>query len=213
MLPIQTLIIAVIFLALYGLFLLWYGGRGKPLTEDEIETFLAEIRARAGGSNEQPEPILLTNLRALTAKDDGRAFYMVNLMRFRKQAAYPADSGITDADALAANARYNRAIIPLLLKRAGHPLFAGRVRSRFLHPDGADDWHQVAIVRYRSRRDMLKTVVELTGKNVDSHKWAALEKTQVFPVSLLIPLVAARLIAAVGVIGVAAFVMALVAWL
>lgn len=207
--PLQAIIIASIFLALYGLFLLWYGGRGTPLSEAEIESFITDIKA-AGGHADPSESEVIANLRTLTAKDDGNAFYMVNLMRFRKKALYPEGSGITDDDAMAANARYNRAIIPLLLKRAGHPLFAGRVRSRFLHPDGNDDWHQVAIVRYRSRRDLLKTVVEMTGRGVEVHKWAALEKTQVFPVTLLIPLVAARLIMALAVIGLAAFVMAAV---
>ena len=32
------------------------------------------------------------------------------------------------------------------------------------------------MVRYRSRRDMLKMAVEIAGKGVDVHKWAALEK-------------------------------------
>jgi hypothetical protein len=33
-------------------------------------------------------------------------------------------------------------------------VFVGQVEGRFIHPDGADDWDQVAMVRYRSRRDM-----------------------------------------------------------
>ncbi len=78
--------------------------------------------------------------------------------------------------------RYNRAIIPLLLKHGGHPVFLSQVEGRFIHPDGVDDWDQVAMVRYRSRRDMLKMAVEIAGLKIDIHKWASLEKTQVFPV-------------------------------
>ena len=50
----------------------------------------------------------------------------------------------------------------------------------------------MAMVRYRSRRDMLKMAIEVAGKGVDIHKWAALEKTQVFPVRPLVSLVFIR---------------------
>jgi hypothetical protein len=39
------------------------------------------------------------------------------------------------------------------------------------------------------RRDTLKTAVELAGKGTGIHKWAAMEKTQVFPVKPLVSLV------------------------
>jgi hypothetical protein len=42
------------------------------------------------------------------------------------------------------------------------------------------------MVRYRSRRDMLKMAIEIAGMGIDIHKWAALEKTQVFPVKPLL---------------------------
>ncbi len=48
------------------------------------------------------------------------------------------------------------------------------------------------MVRYRSRRDMLKMAVEIAGKGVDIHKWAALEKTHVFPVRPLVNLIFIR---------------------
>ena len=112
---------------------------------------------------------------------------MVNLLKFRQKALYPPGSPYGD-DPKAANDRYNQAIIPLLLKYGGHPVFLGQVQGRFIHPTGADDWDQVGIVRYRSRRDMLKMAIEIAGKGVDLHKWAALERTQVFPVKPLVNL-------------------------
>jgi hypothetical protein len=84
----------------------------------------------------------------------------------------------------------------LLLRHGGHPVFLGQVQGRFLHPTGADHWDQVGIVRYRSRRDMLKMAVEVAGSGVDIHKWAALEKTQVFPARSLVSLVFIRATAA-----------------
>jgi hypothetical protein len=122
---------------------------------------------------------------------------MVNLLKFRQKALYPAGSPF-DNDPLAANGRYSRAILPLLLKHGGHPVFLGPVQGRFLHPSGADDWDQVGIVRCRSRRDMLKMAIEVAELGVDIHKWAALEKTQVFPVKPVLHLAFIR--AAAGVL-------------
>jgi hypothetical protein len=60
---------------------------------------------------------------------------MVNLLKFRQKALYPAGSPF-DNDPLAANGRYSRAIL-LLLKHGGHPVFLSPVQGRFLHPSGA----------------------------------------------------------------------------
>ncbi|MFP5307709.1 MAG: hypothetical protein ACLGI7_18055 [Gammaproteobacteria bacterium] len=107
---------------------------------------------------------------------------MLNLIDFREQALYPAGSGF-DGDARAADARYNRAIVPVLLAHGGHPLFLGTPMGRFIDEPGDHvAWERVALVRYRSRRDLFEMVVDLAGAGVAVHKWAAIEKTQVFPV-------------------------------
>lgn len=195
MLSPATLLIAIP-IVLYLLFLFWYGGWGKPLTQAEVESLLAEMKRRAGKESPSDESPLLNQFRELTKNDDGREFYMVNLLKFRQKALYPAGSSFGD-DPMAANARYSRAILPLLLKHGGHPIFLGPVQGRFLHPNGADDWDQVGIVRYRSRRDMLKMAIEVAEPGVDIHKWAALEKTQVFPTRPIVSLAFIRIAIAV----------------
>jgi hypothetical protein len=125
---------------LYLLFLLWYGGRGRPLTQAEVESLLAEMKRRTGKESQAEESPLLNQFRELTKNDDGREFYMVNMLKFRQKALYPAGSPF-DADPLAANARYSRAILPLLLKHGGHPVFLGPVLGRFLQPGGALELH------------------------------------------------------------------------
>lgn len=191
----SSLMLLVALTLLYAAFLVWYGGRGKPLSAAEVEALLAEIKRQAGKTGPEEGPIL-QQFRELIKNDDGRDYYMVNLLKFRQKALYPPGSAFGD-DPLAANNRYNQAIIPLLLKFGGHPVFAGKVQGRFMHPDLADDWDQVGIVRYRSRRDMLKMAAELAGTGSDIHKWAALEKTQVFPVKPLLNLALIRWIVAV----------------
>jgi hypothetical protein len=187
----ELMISAVVFAFLYLAFLSWYGGKGKPLTVVEVDALLAEIIKRAGKPNSEEESPILDQFRELAKNDDGQEYYMVNLLKFRQKALYPEGSSLGD-DPMAANDRYNRTILPLLLKHGGHPVFLGQVQGRFLHPGGADDWDQVGIVRYRSRRDMLKMAIEVAGLGVDINKWAALEKTQVFPARPIISLALIR---------------------
>jgi hypothetical protein len=197
------------FAFLYGLFLIWYGGRGKPLSHDEVQAFLQEMRRNAW-SREEPgsETGLLSTFRELASSDDGHEFYMVNLMRFREKALYHEGSSLGD-DPMAANDRYNRAILPQLRKHGSHPVFASTVIGRFIHPENVDNWDQVAIVRYRSRRDLLKMAVGLVRKDIDSHKWAALEKTQVFSFKPLVNLFLVGMTVAMFCCGLAALVILL----
>lgn len=180
----------VVLALLYLAFWMWYGGRGKPLSQAETRTLLAEMRRRAGKQPEDDAP-LLEHFRDLAKSDDGHEFYMVNLLKFRQKAAYPPGSVFGD-DPFAANQRYNKAIVPLLLKYGGHPVFLGQVQGRFIHPDDVDEWDQVGIVRYRSRRDMFRMAMEMIDTGADIHKWASLEKTQVFPVAPLLHLAFVR---------------------
>ena len=196
MMSAETIIILAIFILLYVAFLLWYGGRGKPLSQAEVDALLLEMQRRAGKQEQvETESSILQQFRELTKNDDGQEYYMVNLLKFRKKALYPEGTSFGN-DPLAANDRYNRAVIPLLLKHGGHPVFDSLVQGRFIHPEAVDEWDHVAMVRYRSRRDMLKMAVEIAGLGVDVHKWASLEKTQVFPVKSLFNLDLIRVMAA-----------------
>jgi len=190
----RPLIITCIMAVLYILFLFWYGGSSSPVTQNEIDLMIAKIQKSAGKEG-QPEREMLKIFRELCKNDDGKEFYMVNLMKFRKKALYPDGYKFSD-DSREAAYRYNAELMPYLLKLGGHPVYAGEVIGRFIHPDGADDWDQTAVVRYRSRRDLLAMAADLAAKNIDVHKWAALEKTHVFPVKPVFSLFMARSIAA-----------------
>jgi hypothetical protein len=180
--------IALPVFALYLLFLLWYGGRGKPLTQDEIDGFLRELGAHAHGPESQ---VTLDAVRELVAGDDGREFVMQNLVRYRPKAVYPPGYAFDD-DPRAADRRYGKAIVGPLLRRASMMVFVARRSGRFVEPPGADAWHYVAMVRYRSRRDFLRFAVEVERGDIAVHKWAAIEKTHVFPVRPLVSLIFVR---------------------
>lgn len=189
-------------LTLYGLFLLWYGGRGRPLTGAEIETFMVQLAARTQGT---PGEVGLAEVRQLLASDDGREFVMQNLVRYRAKAQYPPGYDFSD-DARAADKRYGQALLPHLVRYGNLVLFVARCSGRFITPEGADDWHYVAMVRYRSRRDFVRFALASAQRDIFVHKWAAIEKTHVFPVQPIVSLFFVRasvalLLAVLGVAG------------
>ncbi len=171
----------------FAAFWIWYGGRGEPLRADEVDALLAEIRANL----ERPDPELLESLGEIVRDDDGREFVMVNLIQLRERAVYPEGYDF-DGDLDAAARRYARGILPELFRRASHPFFLAVPQGRFLHPDGVEDWDQVALVRYRSRRDFLEMVAALSSRDVVVHKDAYVARTQVFPAAPRISFVTVR---------------------
>ncbi|HEY0974354.1 MAG TPA: hypothetical protein VGE57_07660 [Solimonas sp.] len=200
-------LLALVLALTYAAFLHWYNGSGTPLTPQETERYLAEIQARAAAAGEGRSEShglerMLAELRLLCANDDGGDFWMLNLIDFREQAQYPADSPFAGISALEADALYNRAIVPVLLRHGGHPLFLASPAGRFIEEVGDHQWDRVAMVRYRSRRDLLEIVVELAGAGVGQHKWAAIERTQVFPMKPVFMLGSARGVAGILLIAV-----------
>ena len=181
-------VITVPLLGLYLLFLAWYGGKGKPLRPDEIDAFFDTL-GKMNLSESEKEIIL--EIRSLLANDDGEEFVMQNLVRHRPKALYPAGYHYND-DARAADQRYGKAIILPLLRQGSLPIFIARRSGSFIEPEGADVWHYVAMVRYRSRRDFLRFVLAVQTQEITVHKWAALEKTHVFPVKPLVSLILVR---------------------
>lgn len=168
---------------LYTLFFFWYGGSSTPLTAEEADAIIFEIehnaKTRSGGHY---DPALIDSFRVLTRNDDGREYYMLNLMRLREKALYPEGYDYDD-DPQAAADRYAAAVIPALLKRGSLPILMGNYAGAFIPAHPADDWDQIGIVRYRSRRDMLDMALELSASGGGGeHKWASLEKTIVFPI-------------------------------
>jgi len=177
---------------LYGLFWLWYGGRGKPLSDAETQAFIADLAMAHGGEGMEEA---LNEVRTLVANDDGREFVMQNLVRHRTRALYPEGSPYGD-DPREADRRYGRLIIWPLLRFGSLPIFVAKRTGQFIQPEGADAWHYVAMVRYRSRRDFLRFARVIQSEQIVMHKWAAIEKTHVFPVQPMVSLFMVRTLVA-----------------
>lgn len=179
-------IYGIIFFTITSLsFLFWYGGKSKPLSKDELEQYINSLKASRKVDDASE---IINDLKELCTEDDGKSFYMVNLMKFKT--VYNDELGMTP---LEAHKRYGKGITKELFKRAGHPIFLSKVTGSFLK-DSDSTWDEVGIIRYRSKRDMLKMILNLSDPELGKYKWAALEKTNVFPTKLSVNLAFIRII-------------------
>ena len=183
---------AVLLLA-YLLGLSWYGGSGDPVKDAELESYIKALVSNADVRGKDTDKAV-NYMRRLAEKDDGNEFIMVNLIRFRETSLYSKDSPWADeTDPMLVDTRYGEGVIPLLLKRGSLPVFVSSVSGGFINETTHDEWDMVAMVRYRSVRDMLQMMVEMSSTDLADHKWAAIEQTHVFPVKPKISLVSLRL--------------------
>lgn len=174
----MTITYITIFLsAVYVLFLLWhYRLCSKPLTKTEID------RLSARGGYDDMSATEKANFRRFMEADDGKPFYMLNLMLYREKALYPAGEFPDVKTGEDAAKLYNRAVIRELIKRGSYPVFYSKKMANLISDsDGTDFFEHVGIVRYRSRRDLFNMVESPVYAECIKHKWASLEKTVAVP--------------------------------
>ena len=173
----------VVLLITFLLFSSWYGGHGKPITAEEGVALLAELDANYANLPAD-ERSFASNMRAMIPNDDGKEFYAVNLER------------LIDSDAAReADAKYARVVFPQLFKRAGHPVFVSE-RAGLMLGDYGEQVDRVAVVRYRSLRDLIDMVNDPAMQAGGHHKFDAIEHTEVFITRPVISFIQIRLIVA-----------------
>ena len=180
-------VLALIYIA----FLIWFGSSGEPMSVAEVESRLARINELSKSDEQSVSKLGLDDLRAFCADDDGCEFFMVNLIKYRDKALYPQElQQEMGDDPMSANSRYGRVILPYLIKNGSCPVYMSKTSGRLIHTDNALDWDAVGIVRYRSRRDFLNMIEQIVKSTspVMVHKWASVERTQVFPTTAVLPL-------------------------
>ncbi len=141
----------------YGAFRLWYDNWSGPLKPAEIDAFLAQMAGRFEGTGNSPEV-----LRAFLAADDGREFVMLNLVKAQMDQVEDPETGqmVQGFDLLK---RYSKRFMPVLFRNGGHPGIVGRKVGGYVdawntEPDPG--WTVFGLMRYRSRRDMIKLVMD-----------------------------------------------------
>lgn len=141
----------------YGAFRLWYDNWSGPLKPAEIDAFLAQMAGRFEGTGNSPEV-----LRAFLAADDGREFVMLNLVKAQLDLVEDPQTGqmVQGFELLK---RYSKRFMPVLFRNGGHPGIVGRKVGGYVdawntEPDPG--WTVFGLMRYRSRRDMIKLVMD-----------------------------------------------------
>ncbi|MGE3728920.1 MAG: DUF1330 domain-containing protein [Lysobacterales bacterium] len=105
------------------------------------------------------------------------ALWMLNLLRYREQAAYPPDSpeteGPTPRSGRDSYAHYSSLVQPHLRRVGGRPLFKTAALFTLIGPAG-EDWHDCLLVRYPSRAAFIAMTSDPDFQKIARHRRAAL---------------------------------------
>ena len=167
-------------MVLYALFVSWYTDFGGPLTEAEIQAYIAKTENRNLGGDPSARGALLEFLR----NDTGGQFLMFNAVDLAKNPP-PMEGAPPDADGKALVDLYMEHMIPALLSRACHPVVVGKSVADSLDLmgiEGAEAWSDGAIMRYRSRRTLIDIIDNPEFYVRHEFKLAGLEKTIAYPI-------------------------------
>jgi hypothetical protein len=174
----------------YLLFCYWYTDLSGPLTNAEIDGYVAKLE-QSGGA-----PDRIAKIRRFLEADTGRQFIMVNMLDM--STAPPAvDGAAPNASADELLDHYMAHMYPALFNRACHPVFVGDAAFDALDIvgiDNAEQWSRTALMRYRSRRDMIEIATNPAFSGRHEFKMAALEKTIAYPVETVLYLSDPRLL-------------------
>jgi len=161
-------LIWIVVAVLYAVFWLWYSGTKGKLSQTEVESYMQQFESKGVNADN------LVNLRHFLEKDDGREWFMINLLELK--------SPKRESSKLLQ--RYTKTFMAGMFRRAGHPFFVAIAAAKNienLNCDDADNWSSTGIVRYRSRRDCAETLLDTFGSDHHADKLASLTKTLAFP--------------------------------
>ena len=168
------LMLLVAWLAFFG----WYTSFEGPLTAEEVQTVLTAAK------EEGASPKQLARMREFLESDTGDDFVMVNMIEMNDPP--PQMEGMPpNATAQDLLDKYMEYMYPELFKRASHPVLFGEATAPAMDIwgiEGADRWTNAGLMRYRSRRDMLRIAGRPEFLGPHDYKIAALNKTVAFPI-------------------------------
>lgn len=167
-------------LALYAVFLAWYVNWRGPVRAAEVDGLIGRILAADPEVETRND---LSIMRRFLETDDGREFFMLNLVRLSPEDVADPVTG-ERRPARAVMSSYTRVFLPALARRAGHPAWAARKVGGYFDAWGVDegpDWSIVGYMRYRSRRDLAELVADPRFGGAHDFKFAAMPQTFSFP--------------------------------
>jgi hypothetical protein len=170
-----NLAVAAVLLALWSASAWFFYAPGKPLSPEEIDSYMGKVQTLLETSFVMPEGMgmdprglqgAMGDLRAFAERDDGKAIYMVNLMKWRQGAlTFPAGADLADAidSAQQADIAYNQRLFWDLLANYSHTAYLSSAETNALNYGTAagaeaDNWSEIGIFRYNSRRDFFNMI-------------------------------------------------------
>jgi len=167
---------------IYTLFSLWYFNWQGALTPVEIDRFMAAFEELEGNKHTDK-----ATFRRFLAEDDGGEFIMLNQVQLRRgDVVHPLTGKAMNASELVGE--YFGPFALSLLKRGGHPVFQARTLG-----GNIDSWNAetnvgfgtTAMMRYKSRRDVVELVLAPAFADAHIYKLAAIERTISYPTRIV----------------------------
>lgn len=166
----------------YALFALWYYNWSGPVTPAEIDQFMARFDSNEGARHTDAQV-----MRQFLQADDGGEFVMLNLVQLRPGTVDHPVSGEAIPAATLIGA-YFKPFAWALFKRGGHPVFQARTVGGYIDSWNAQDnvaFGATAMMRYKSRRDLMELVLDPAFADTHSYKLAAIERTISYPTQVM----------------------------
>ena len=119
-------------------------------------------------------------VRAMRDADPDAPVVMLNLLKFRKLANYPANAGFGPCSGAEAYARYQHAFVVAVGETSqAEVLYDGPCQQLFIGLAGSPetDWDKVLLVRYPARRHFLAMMANADYRAALVHRYAGLERT------------------------------------
>ena len=171
----------VLFL-LYVAFFSWYTSFAGPLTSEEIAHYRGVVEEISEGN---PERIAVWQHFMQT--DTGDDWGMISVVDLNETPTIieGVEPGESSEEVLA---KYTEPFFGRVVRSAAHPVLVGSAAAPAIDIwgiEGASDWSQGVVVRWRSRRDFLEfaeALLEVSGDStIHDFKIAAIEKTIAYP--------------------------------
>lgn len=124
-------------------------------------------------SSLHPEAEALSALSTRAEGPDDGPVVMLNLLRFRAQAAYPEGSAHAACSGREAYQRYASSVGAHLRVVGGKPVFMGAVEQTLIGP-ADESWDEALLVEYPSRASFLRMVADPDYLACTVHRTAAL---------------------------------------
>ena len=168
------IILGAVLLLLYLAFWAWHSPWVHKLTKAEIDQYLAIIDKLPLPPEEAKA--IISRLRPWAEADDGKPFYMFNLIHFFPQLRTFPGAPEFRGTPQESNAYYMKRLKWLWLSHAAYPVFDGAPQAEnLINMQPERTWGEVAVCRYPNRRTFLKLLSDPSYAPMEPYKFIALE--------------------------------------